>query len=190
MTIEKLQALTLSKIAQAPLKKAVTDLLEDYKNTTDKNAFKDIAKENIEKVYQMVEKLSPDAIVKPTSKKEEAKKTSKPKRSVQKELGELSEDIKICRAKIRKYNEEKRKNEPKKPKPNRHTRIKKHFIAIINLMPPELKENKEVLDKAEKVLLKAHRDIMNAYQMNIIKAEAVQKAIKRKYQQLEDKIPL
>lgn len=192
MTIEKLQKLDLSKVQPEGLQTAVKELLSDFDETKDKDAFKEIAKDNIEKVFLLVERMSPDAIVKEKKKsakekKETPAKTTKPPKTVQKELDELSEDIKMCRLKIKRFNEEKRKNEPKKPKPTRHSKIKKHFISIANLIPPAHKDNIEVQKAAEKVLLKAHRGIMNAYKMNTIRAEAVEKAIKDKYDAMEEK---
>lgn len=207
MTIQELQALDMSQVQPEALQTAVQDILDDYKATTDKKAFEDIAKENIEKVFLLVERLAPKAIKKVKEeapkmkeKKEVAKdeketatekKTSenpkKPNKTVKKELDALSEDIKACRLKIRKFNEEKRKNQPKKPKPMRHTKIKNHFIAIANLIPPAHKENLKMQKEAEKILLRAYRGIMNTYGINFVRAEAGEKDIKEKYDKMEDK---
>jgi hypothetical protein len=203
MTIKKLQALDMSKVQPEALNKAVQDILDDYKETTDKKAFEEIAKENIEKVFLLVERLAPKAIkvvetekketkdnVKketPEPKKEVAKKDKKASKTVKKELDSLSKDIKACRLKIRKFNEEKRKNEPKKPKPMRHTKIKNHFIAIANLIPPAHKDNVKMQKEAEKILLRAHRGIMNTYGINFVRAEAGELAIKDKYDKMEEK---
>ncbi len=207
MTIQQLQALDMSKVQPEALQTAVQDILNDYDATTDKKAFEDIAKENIEKVFLLVERLSPKAIKevkeeapKKTEKKEVAKdeketaiekrtseKPKKPNNTVKKELDALSEDIKACRLKIRKFNEEKRKNQPKKPKPMRHTKIKNHFIAIANLIPPAHKENVKMQKEAEKILLRAYRGIMNTYGINFVRAEAGEKDIKEKYDKMEVK---
>ena len=207
MTIQQLQALDMSKVQPEALQTAVQDILNDYDATTDKKAFEDIAKENIEKVFLLVERLSPKAIKevkeeapKKTEKKEVAKdeketaiekrtseKPKKPNNTVKKELDALSKDIKACRLKIKKYNEEKRKNQPKKPKPMRHTKIKNHFIAIANLIPPAHKENIKMQKEAEKILLRAYRGIMNTYGINFVRAEAGEKDIKDKYDKMEEK---
>ncbi|MCH3884554.1 hypothetical protein [Tenacibaculum aquimarinum] len=207
MTIQQLQALDMSKVQPEALQTAVQDILNDYDATTDKKAFEDIAKENIEKVYSMVERLAPNAIKKAkqeTPKKQEKKevtkertevstenstsdKSKKPSKTVKKELDALSKDIKACRLKIKKYNEEKRKNQPKKPKPMRHTKIKNHFIAIANLIPPAHKENIKMQKEAEKILLRAYRGIMNTYGINFVRAEAGEKDIKEKYDKMEEK---
>lgn len=204
MTIQQLQALDLSKVQPEPLQTAVKELLDDYKETTDKKAFESIAKENIEKVFSMVERLAPDAIQKESSnktekpkekeapasepkkatKKETSEKPKKATKTVKKELDALSEDIKACRLKIRKFNEERRKNQPKKPKPMRHTKIKNHFIAIANLIPPAHKENVTMQKEAEKILLRAYRGIMNTYGINFVRAEAGEKDIKAKYDKM------
>lgn len=207
MTIQELQALDMSQVQPEALQSAVQDILADYKATTDKKAFEDIAKENIEKVFLLVERLAPKSIKKAkeeapkkTEKKEVAKdeietatekktseKPKKPNKTVKKELDALSEDIKACRLKIRKFNEEKRKNQPKKPKPMRHTKIKNHFIAIANLIPPAHKENVKMQKEAEKILLRAYRGIMNTYGINFVRAEAGEKDIKEKYDKMEEK---
>ncbi len=207
MTIQELQALDMSQVQPEALQSAVQDILDDYKATTDKKAFEDIAKENIEKVFLLVERLAPKAIKKAkeeapkkSEKKEAAKdkketatekktpkKPKKPNKTVKKELDALSEDIKACRLKIRKFNEEKRKNQPKKPKPMRHTKIKNHFIAIANLIPPAHKENLKMQKEAEKILLRAYRGIMNTYGINFVRAEAGEKDIKEKYDKMEEK---
>ncbi len=207
MTIQQLQALDMSQVQPEALQTAVQDILNDYDATTDKKAFEDIAKENIEKVYSMVERLAPNAIKKAkqeTPKKQEKKevtkertqvskenstsdKSKKPSKTVKKELDALSKDIKACRLKIKKYNEEKRKNQPKKPKPMRHTKIKNHFIAIANLIPLAHKGNIKMQKEAEKILLRAYRGIMNTYGINFVRAEAGEKDIKEKYDKMEEK---
>ncbi|WP_346881282.1 hypothetical protein [uncultured Algibacter sp.] len=206
MTIQQLQALDMSQVQPEALQTAVKDILDDYKKTSDKTAFEEIAKENIEKVFLLVERLAPKAIKKDKVEKSEAKKdikkeekkTSKPKeatpkkevkptKTVKKELDGLNADIKACRLKIRLFNEEKRKHEPQKPKPKRHTKIKNHFIAIANLIPPAHKDNVKMQKEAEKILLRAHRGIMNTYGINFVRAEAGEKAIKEKYDKMEEK---
>lgn len=202
MTIQQLQALDMSKVQPDALAKAVTDILDDYKETSDKKAFEEIAKENIEKVFLLVERMAPDSIKKQKAekkatekpekkndapKKETPKKEKKASKTVKKELDSLNEDIKACRLKIRKFNEEKRKNQPKKPKPMRHTKIKNHFIAIANLIPPAHKDNVKMQKEAEKILLRAHRGIMNTYGINFVRAEAGEKDIKAKYDKMEEK---
>lgn len=200
MTIQKLQALDMSNVQPEALQTAVQDILDDYKETNDKKAFEEIAKENIEKVFLLVERLAPKAIKgekkepKESSKKESSeskknapKKDKAPTTTVKKELDSLSKDIKACQLKIKRFNEEKRKNEPKKPKPMRHTKIKNHFIAIANLIPPAHKDNVKMQKEAEKILLRAHRGIMNTYGINFVRAEAGELAIKEKYDKMEEK---
>lgn len=203
MTIQQLQALDMSNVQPEALQTAVQDILDDYKETNDKKAFEEIAKENIEKVFLLVERLAPNAIKAEKAEKKESKETSKkelsdskkdapkkdkePTKTVKKELDSLSKDIKACRLKIKRFNEEKRKNEPKKPKPMRHTKIKNHFIAIANLIPPAHKDNVKMQKEAEKILLRAHRGIMNTYGINFVRAEAGEKDIKAKYDKMEEK---
>lgn len=203
MTIKQLQALDMSKVQPEALQTAVQDILDDYKATNDKKAFEEIAKANIEKVFLLVERLASNAIKSENAEKKETKESSKkettesekevlkkdekPTKTVKKELDSLSKDIKACRLKIKRFNEEKRKNEPQKPKPRRHTKIKNHFIAIANLIPPAHKDNVKMQKEAEKILLRAHRGIMNTYGINFVRAEAGEKAIKEKYDKMEEK---
>jgi len=208
MTIQQLQALDMSNVQPEALQTAVQDILDDYKETNDKKAFEEIAKENIEKVFLLVERLAPKAIKEDKAKKKEGKETLKkealeskkdepkkdapkkekePTKTVKKELDSLSKDIMVCRLKIKRFNEEKRKSEPQKPKPKRHTKIKNHFIAIANLIPPAHKDNVKMQKEAEKILLRAHRGIMNTYGINFVRAEAGELAIKEKYDKMEEK---
>ena len=206
MTIKQLQTLDMGKVQPEALNTAVQDILDDYKTTPDKETFEDIAKDNIEKVFLLVKRLAPTAIKKEKSAKDETSKvpnkekgeTSKkkveadvkneiPTKTVKKELDNLSKDIKACRMKIKNFNAEKRKNEPKKPKPTRHSRIKNHFIAIANLIPPAHKDNVNMQKEAEKILLRAHRGIMNTYGINFVRTEAGEKAIKEKFDKMEEK---
>ena len=69
----------------------------------------------------------------------------------------------------------------------RHTKIKGHFISIANLIPTKLKENVAVQKEAERVLLRAHRGIMNAYKMNTVTTEKGLDAIKEKFDKMEEK---
>ena len=62
MTIQQLQALDMSNVQPEALQTAVQDIMDDYKETNDKKAFEEIAKENIEKVFLLVERLAPKAI--------------------------------------------------------------------------------------------------------------------------------
>lgn len=194
MTIQQLQAIDVTKVKSDGLKSAIEQILIDYDEFSNKKLFEDTAKDNIEKVFQMVEKTSPEAIpqkVQP-EKKEVKKNEASPKKKftkeeTKKELEIINNDIKACRAKIRAFNKEKRENEPEKPKPKRHEKIKRHFISITNLIPPALKDDIDVLKLAERILLKAHRDIMNAYRMNTLRTSEGEKEIKEKYDQLEEK---
>jgi hypothetical protein len=77
MTIQKLQALDMSNVQPEALQTAVKDILDDYKETNDKKAFEEIAKENIEKVYLLVERLAPTAIKTEKSENKESSRTEK-----------------------------------------------------------------------------------------------------------------
>lgn len=196
MNIKLLQAIDLEKINIDSLKDAVKSILSDYNQTKDKASFEEIGKDNIIKVYKLVKRVSPDAIKtdnnpkKISSNNEKSsdikKKVHEDTRiiSIKEDLEALDQDIKACRAKIRKYNEEKKKGQSKRPKPTRHGKIKGHFISISNLIPPTLKNNKTVQKEARKILLKAHRGIMNAYRMNDLNIKKGQEHIEEKYDKI------
>ena len=211
ITIKQLQEINLQQIDSEPLKTALQEILSDYNKASEKTVFIEHAQDNMNKIYDLVKKAAPGALNKKTAKvstpnevkKVRKKVVKKPKsnpkkvaskKSVSKqsseqfhqELSELDKRIKMCRSTIRKYNEEKRKNQPPKPKPTRYNKIKGYLIALANLVPKSLKEDAEVQQQLKQILLKTHRGLIRTYQMNsAIKAQATENAIKNKFKKQE-----
>ena len=191
-TIQDLLKLDLSKV-RSPLQESVKGIIDDYNGIEAKDIFEKEEKESIDKIYQMITKLSPDAIVenpcedpmeekpkkKPSDKKKGTRKKKKkvskisekesPKRtSTKKDLNLVLEEIKQCRVKIKKYNEQKRKEEGPKPKPSPYIKIRGHFIALANLIPEKLEDNLEVQKESKKLLKSTHRSLLKIYRMNAL----------------------
>lgn len=187
--IEDLQQIEIEKVQPKLLQDMLKGLLLEFKESQYPDIFLEERKENIDKIYDTIKRMSSGAIInkKKDSKSSVAKK-DKVSKTIQKELEELDEEIKACRVKIKKYNTEKRKNEPAKPKITRHVKIKKHLIAIGNLIPDKFKDDIKIQKETEKVLLLAYRKIMDTYKITTLKAQKGEKEIKEKYDKIEEKI--
>ncbi len=130
---------------------------------------------------------------KKTKKKERPK--SKPKVKVnpnsddrKAEREKLNKKAQHCKLMLRKHYEEMRKLEDPKSKPTRYQKIKNLFASIGNQIPDKLKNNLEVQQETEKILLRAHRQIIDAFGMSKLKAQKDQQAIKEKYDQIAQRL--
>lgn len=190
MTIEKLMAIDLEKVKYESLKETAKELIDDYNESDDKKIFKQEAKTNIEAVYKMLATNSPEALPadeKSTGKKKDTAPKNK-KKLTKKELDAFDEDLKICRAKMKEYREAKKAGEPEKSKPKRHEKIRQHLISIGNLVPENLKDNLDVLEKIEELLAEMGTKIMTIYRMDELKIKEVVEDIKEKYDKKEEKV--
>ena len=210
-TIQDILKLDLSKVQPEALQKSVKQIMEDYKNIEAKDVFEKAAADNIDKIYKMVTKVSPDAIVEnspcaepiteesktePTSKKN--KKASNKKKPIPKdkprktatktEVDAVLEEIKQCRVKIKKYNEKKRKLEKPKPIPTRYAKIKGHFISLGNLIPENLEDKMEVQKQSKKLLKNTHRNLLKIYRMNAIRGQKDNEELKKRLDKIEEKL--
>lgn len=198
MTIEALLAVDLEKVMYPTIKEYAREILQDYadEDDTNKQEYLKQAKESIEAVYKMIQANSPEAIpgsesreqATDTDKKASSETGKKKKKLTKKELDAFEEEIKQCRLAIKEYNAKKNEGKPKKPTPKRHEKIEKHLLAIGNLVPEDLKDNLDILEKAEEILSKTGRDIMKLYRMDELHIKEVQEEIKEKYDQKEQKI--
>ncbi|QKX04172.1 hypothetical protein HN014_04365 [Aquimarina sp. TRL1] len=207
-TIQDLLQLDLSKVRPQALQDSVKGIIKDYNDIEAKQVFEKEEEASINKIYQMVTKVSPDAIAdnpcvdpqeekpkkKPTEKKKKtttkkkAKKETPQKITIKKELDEVLNEIKQCRVKIRKYNEQKRKEEGPKPQPTRYAKIKGHIISLGNLIPKGLKEDLEVQKEANRLLRSTHRSLLKIYKMTSVKGEKDSKELKERYEKIEEKL--
>ena len=198
MTIEALLAVDLEKVMYPTIKEYAREILQDYadEDDTNKQEYLKQAKESIEAVYKMIQANSPEAIpgsesreqATDTDKKASSETGKKKKKLTKKELDAFEEEIKQCRLAIKEYNAKKNEGKPKKPTPKRHEKIERHLLAIGNLVPEDLKDNLDILEKAEEILSKTGRDIMKLYRMDELHIKEVQEEIKEKYDQKEQKI--
>ncbi len=210
--IEDLKALDLDKVKPELLKTRIKELLSDYQKEEDKTVFNREAKDNISKVYELVKKYCPQAIVKEEAIEATEKQTSKKKKKgvtktepeaepeqdhhakarkeisqkAMAEVHEIGKEIEACRQVIKEYNKKKKEAEGKEPvKKTRLTKLKEKLLGIAGLIPDKLKADHDVRDKTEKILLDTLSEIKKAWEMNIIKP--AQEAIKEKFIEMEGK---
>ena len=124
------------------------------------------------------EKAIPEVI--PSKSKEKSKQFMK-------KLEGIEGDIEACRAVIREHNKKKREAEGPKPKKTRYTQLREKLLAVISIIPEKLKEDQEVQQKTEGILLHTHRELVRAWGMSKVKAKAGAKAIKEKFDDMEEK---
>lgn len=197
---EDIQNLDLGKIKQPQLKDAISELLSDYEAEDNKKLFVKTAQVSIDKLYSLVEVNSPEAIQKSDddgndeplaknkqhdSKEKEISARKEKSKKAMADLDEISKEIEGCREVMREYNRKKREAKGPAVKKTRLTKLKNQFLGIIPLIPEKLKENKAVLTKTEKILLKALNDIKKTWGMN--KVRKVEVAIQEKFDQLDEK---
>lgn len=213
-TIQDLLQLDLSKVRPQALQESVKGIIDDYNGIEAKEVFEKEEEASINKIYQMVTKVSPDAIVDnpcadpqeeksakkssenkkstTTKKKDKTPKKAKkepPKRTTtKKELDAVLNEIKQCRVKIRKYNEQKRKEEGPKPKPSPYIKIRGHFISLGNLIPEKLKDNLEVQKESKKLLRNTHRSLLKIYGMNALRGQKDNDELKERFDKIEEKL--
>lgn len=120
--------------------------------------------------------------------KAEKKKEEREKRSlkvVETVEQEILPDLEACRARIREYNKEQKANAEPKPKKTRITKLKERLLSIASLIPEELKDDAKILEKTERILLDALHELKDVWGMSRI--HPAEKAIKEKFEQLEEK---
>lgn len=126
---------------------------------------------------------------KSSKKKNQSKATPKMTRDeFLKEKVTLNKKAQHCKLMLKKHYAQLRELQGSSPKPTRYQKIKSHFVAIGNLIPDKLKNNLEVQQETEKILLRTHRHIIDAFGMNKLKAQKDREAIKEKYERIEEKL--
>lgn len=106
-----------------------------------------------------------------------------------KDVKGLDNEIQQCRIKIKKYNEERRKNQPEKKPVSRYIKIRNHILALGRLIPPGLKDDLDTQKKTKRVLIKAHRELLNTFNMTSLRnIDRDQKEIKEKFEKIEEKL--
>ena len=119
---------------------------------------------------------------KSTTKKETKRTATK------KDVDDVMKEIQQCRLKIKKYNEEKRKEEGPKPKPTRYAKIKGHIVSLGNLIPKPLRDDIEVQKATSKLLKSTHRSLLKIYQMNALKGQKDNEELQERFEKIEEKL--
>lgn len=216
ITINDLQQIDLSKIQSENLLKKINELLEGYKNASNKEDFLKKNRFGISGSYKTVQKYFSDAIpnkgttatkksekqsTPKTESKEETlpKKEDTPKKSksipkissedYQKEIKDATDRLEECRVLIRLENEQKRALQPEKRPLTTYEKVRKKLLSLSKLIPSKYKDNLEVQMETERIILKAHKDILKAWRMNsLIKKEKDQEMIKENFEKIEEKL--
>lgn len=206
--IEDLKNLRLEKIGQPALRKAIEKLLQDYEAEENKEMFVSLAQGNIDKLYTLVKENASESIEgnegkqkkkrgprkKRTSSKpkenpeaDEIARKEKSKKVMEEVLDTVSQEIEACRRTIREFNRQRREVDGKKPpvKKSRLTKLKEKLLSIAGMIPDNLKEDKDVRDRTERVLTVTLKDLTRTWGMNKIKA--AQDAIKSRFDELDQK---
>ncbi len=218
-TIQHLLDLDLAKVANPTLTETITEILDSYKNAGDKKDFLKVYQPNIDKAYTLVTKFAPDAIKKEIKKKPSTtKKTSltsasgtpkekkrkkeeekpKPQKKPIQKLSatayadrkkEIYDELEGCREMIRIDNKQKRALAPPKRPKSTYEKVQSKVLSLGKLIPSNLKGSLEVQRQTKKILMRAHKDILNAWKMTSLrKLEKDQNEIKEVYQEIEAKI--
>lgn len=165
---------------EAKIKKAVKAYISNQPDISDKQ-IKKLMDKTISKLGKAVgvpiTQHKPD---KPKAERETSKR-------IMEELKKLEPEIAECRATIREYNKKKREAQGPKPKKSRYTLLKERLLSLVSLIPAKLQEDPQVYTKTEKILLKAHRELIEAWQMSKVKAKHGAEAIKDKFEAMEEK---
>jgi len=104
------------------------------------------------------------------------------------ELEKLQPELERCRAVVREAQAKKKEAEGPKPKPTRFTQLKTKLLSLAGIIPPKFKENLGVQEQTKRILLKTHRDLVEAWGMDRKKAQPGADAIEEKFEKIEEKI--
>ena len=104
------------------------------------------------------------------------------------ELAALEPELAQCRAVVKEANRKKREAEGPKPKKRRATKLREKLLQLAALIPPNLKDNLDVQEKTEKILLKTHSQLIEAWGMSKVQAEHGAKAIEKRFDDIEEKL--
>lgn len=202
-SIKELQSITLDKVENDALTKSITSLLEEYEKATDKTFFLQEEQSSIEKLYMLVKKKFPKAIPSSSEEKQQPVKAKTPEKSKVKvdkngvlkeedkkvvgEINEILPDIELCRQVVKRDNAMKKQAKPPSAPKTIHTKLREKLMGIVSIIPKKKKKNTCVLEETEKIILEAHSKIIKAWDMGEVKAEQAEKAIKEKFDDLENK---
>ena len=154
-------------------------------------------KDNAEKAGTMtLQVLTKDiaGIKNQLEKEEELEEKKVIKKAQSKKIIEKSEvvldDLAMCRKRLKEDRQRKlASGEIKAPvKKTLLTKLRLELLKLINLIPPKLKQDEEVLKKTERAILKFLDELKSIWGLNKIKP--IQDEIKEKFDKLEEKAEL
>ena len=177
----------LKQTSHAAFKKEVQEAVEKLSYFAGELTDPDAGKEAFESINKLRNALGKPLL---DEKGEEKKETEKQRsQRVLEELEELEPELERCRAVVREANRQKReaKGTKSKPKPTRYTQLKKHMLAIIDLVPPQLKDDPVVQENVRRLSQNFVAVFVEICQMNKVKAKPVSDAIDEKLEEPEDK---
>ncbi len=177
----------LKQTSHAAFKKEVQEAVEKLSYFAGELTDPDAGKEAFESINKLRNALGKPLL---DEKGEEKKETEKQRsQRVLEELEELEPELERCRAVVREANRQKReaKGTKPKPKPTRYTQLKKHMLAIIDLVPPQLKDDPVVQENVRRLSQNFVAGFVEICQMNKVKAKPVSDAIDEKLEEPEDK---
>ncbi|QKX05350.1 hypothetical protein HN014_10620 [Aquimarina sp. TRL1] len=215
--IQDFLQLDVERIKNPEIKQQVEDIIEKYKQAEDKEFFVSNLESVMQTLYEMVQQDSSEIIQeaaeenpcedpvkeKPVTKKQgnaakpkkpsKKKKTQKDKKpsakTTKEDILKMSPRLEKCNKELKAFHAARRKSLPQKTPPTRYTKIKRHILALGKLIPPRLKENLQVQQETKKILMKAHRDILNNFKMTSLKnVKRDQTEIKENFQKIEEKL--
>jgi|GEM_PF-4493372 len=100
-------------------------------------------------------------------------------------LGLTEETIAECKEKISEYRKQKAELSEPKPKKSRITKLKERLLALVSLIPKEMKDDEAVLCETEEILLDTLEGLAKLWGLKRI--QGAEKAIEEKFNQLEEK---
>ena len=117
--------------------------------------------------------------------KEKEQRKEKSLRVVKQVKEEVEPELDKCREALRLYRQKKKAGATPKPKKTRITKLKERLLAISSLIPKEMRDDEEILNKTEAILLDTLHSLTDLWGMNRI--HPAEKAITEKFDQLEEK---
>ena len=172
--------------AHAQFRKKTQQVVDENKDAFANIDNKEGRKEVITSFNKLLDALG-ETPLNPSGKEKKESDQERSKR-ILKELEALKPELEHCRAIVNEANRKKRDTKGKKPKANRYTRLKTKLLSIASLIPPALKENRDVQKHTESILLTTHKELVREWGMDKIKARSGIKAIKEKFDQIEEKL--
>lgn len=168
-------------------------MVELGKQHPNDEAFQTKSREGIERTIRQLRKLIQEFKAKTLSKEQKTEKKQKEVKAkkeksrevFRKVTEEIGPDLEKCRTALREYRKQVAATQGPKPKKTRITKLKERLLGLIALIPKEMKEDDQILDKTEDILLDTLHRLTDLWGMTRI--HPAEKAIEEKFDNLEEK---